>query len=203
MDDRTKRQREVAIFAAAYAQLAEHGYGGASMLRIAKAAKASNETLYRWYGDKDGLFTAMVRDNAAQTRALLCEALEEKGEAWAALEAVAPIFLGMILGDRAILLNRAAAADASGALGAAIATGGRGEVMPLLVQLMARVCVGSGNVAEQAAEWFLGLLLGDLQIRRVIGQQNCLASKEIDARCATALTALRRLLDASNGTGAG
>ena len=61
VDDEARQRREAAIHAAAYALLAEHGYGGTSMLRVARAARASNETLYRWYGGKDGLFTAMVR----------------------------------------------------------------------------------------------------------------------------------------------
>ena len=120
MDDTTRQRREATIHAAAYALLAQHGYGGTSMLRIARAAQASNETLYRWYGDKDGLFTAMARENAADTRRLLENALECHDDPWEALVAVAPTFLRMILGDRAILLNRAAAADPTGALGAAI-----------------------------------------------------------------------------------
>ena len=47
MRDEKRRERHEAIAAAAYEALAEHGYGGASMLRVAKAARASNETLYR------------------------------------------------------------------------------------------------------------------------------------------------------------
>lgn len=193
MDEETRRQREEAIFAAAYGLLAEHGYGGTSMLRVAKAAKASNETLYRWYGDKDGLFTAMVRENAGRTRQVLVEALEADADAWTALANVAPVFLHMILGDRAILLNRAAAADASGALGAALSAGGREEVMPLMVQLMQRICATGGD-ARTATEWFLGLLVGDLQIRRIIGQLGAPSGPEIADRCAMALQALRVLL---------
>ena len=61
MRSEKKQARHEAITKAAYAQLAKNGYDGTSMLSIAKAAKASNETLYRWYGDKQGLFAAMVR----------------------------------------------------------------------------------------------------------------------------------------------
>ena len=85
MTDTQRSQREVAIHAAAYDLLARHGYGGTSMLRVAQAAKASNETLYRWYGDKDGLFTAMVRANAGESRALILTSLEENADPWAAL----------------------------------------------------------------------------------------------------------------------
>ncbi len=44
------------------------GYAGASMLAIARQAKASNETLYNWYGDKNGLFRALVVRNAGEVR---------------------------------------------------------------------------------------------------------------------------------------
>ena len=136
----------------------------------------------------------MVRENAARTRQVLVAALEADADAWTALANVAPVFLHMILGDRAILLNRAAAPDASGALGAALSAGGREEVMPLMVQLMQRICTTGGD-AKTATEWFLGLLVGDLQIRRVIGQLGAPSGPEIAGRCAMALQALRVLLE--------
>ncbi|MDQ1850076.1 TetR/AcrR family transcriptional regulator [Gemmobacter fulvus] len=193
MDDKTRQRREATIHAAAYALLAQHGYGGTSMLRIARAAHASNETLYRWYGDKDGLFTAMARENAADTRRLLENALECHDDPWEALAAVAPTFLRMILGDRAILLNRAAAADPTGALGAAISAGGREEIRPLICRLMERLCTGSHHDPNQVTGWFLGVLLGDLQVRRIIHDQPALSEQEIVLRCNGTLATLRRL----------
>lgn len=198
MTDNSRQQRETEIYAAAYALLAQHGYGGTSMLRVAKAAKASNETLYRWYGDKDGLFTAMVRANAAETHALLAAALEENTEPWSALGAVAPVFLRMILGDQAVLLNRAAAADPGGALGAAISAGGRASIMPLMAQLVQRICAGSTVDAAEASEWFLAHLIGDLQVRRIIHDCNAPTGPEIAARSARALALLRRLILGEN-----
>lgn len=197
MDDGTRRKREVEIYEAAYELLSQNGYGGASMLRIAKAAKASNETLYRWYGDKDGLFKAMVRENAAETRRLLDEALSSRTDPWTTLESIAPVFLRMILGEKAILLNRAAAADPSGALGAAISGGGRNEVMPLLDELMRRLCLDTGSNPKDATDWFLSLLVGDLQIRRVIHERSALSERDIDNRCKAGLAAFRRLLGSS------
>jgi len=193
MNDTARQKREAAIHAAAYELLAGHGYGGTSMLRVARAAQASNETLYRWYGDKDGLFTAMVRENAAEARHLLEEALAGHGDPWEALAAVAPPFLRMILGDRAILLNRAAAADPTGALGAAISAGGREEVRPLIRRLMERLCSGTQHNPDQVTGWFLGLLLGDLQVRRIIHDHPALSEQEITLRCDDTLTVLRRL----------
>ena len=197
MTDSTRHQREAEIHAAAYALLAQHGYGGTSMLRVAKAAKASNETLYRWYGDKDGLFTAMVRANAAETRMLIEEALEGNADPWSALAAVAPVFLRMILGDRAVLLNRAAAADPTGALGAALSTGGRAEIMPLMARLVERICVSSPVDATEATGWFLAQLIGDLQVRRLIHDCSAPSEPEIAARSQRAIFLLRRLIQSA------
>ena len=62
--------RKNEIEAAAYTLLAEKGFGGMSMLTLAKTARASNETLYRWYGDKLGLVSRMIARNAAEAREL-------------------------------------------------------------------------------------------------------------------------------------
>ncbi len=194
MKDELRQERQAEIAEAAYELLKVHGYGGTSMLRIAKAARASNETLYRWYGDKDGLFIAMVRDNAREVRQMLEDALEHHGDPLESLSRIAPVFLSMLLGDRAILLNRAAAADASGALGNAIAAGGRDEIMPLIARLMRQICAGHPARTEEATDWFLSLLVGDQQIKRILMQTAAPSPGEIAERCTTAMTAFRRLL---------
>jgi AcrR family transcriptional regulator len=190
-----RKERHEQICRAAYELLATHGYGGTSMLYIARAAKASNETLYRWYGDKDGLFRSMVEDNAAETRQMLSDSILAQTDPRQTLATVAPVFLNMLLGDRAILLNRAAAADPTGALGAAISAGGRNEVMPLFEGVMERLCQGKAVTAKQATHWFLGLLIGDLQIRRVINDAPALSEAQALLRSREALDVFYRLID--------
>lgn len=194
MNEKDRQKRHAAISRAAYTLLAEHGYAGTSMMRIATAAKASNETLYRWYGSKDGLFRAMVEDNAAQTRSMLLHALEEQTDPYETLEHVASVFLGMLLGDHAILLNRAAAADPTGELGGAISSGGRAQVMPLLARVMDRICADSTMAADEAAHLFVSLLVGDAQVKRIIHNSPALSKAEIDAKCTMALRMFRRLV---------
>ncbi|MFC5585467.1 TetR/AcrR family transcriptional regulator [Nitratireductor kimnyeongensis] len=168
----TRVERQAQIERAAYRLLRERGYGGTSMLAIAREARASNETLYRWYGDKNGLFKTMVESNAQETREALQRAIEAGVDPLECLENVAPVLLSMLLGEKAVLLNRAAAADESGELGRAISAGGRSAVAPLVEQLLRQACEdGSLDVLSPstAAEQFFSLLIGDLQIRRVIG----------------------------------
>ncbi|MCR9237893.1 MAG: TetR/AcrR family transcriptional regulator [Alphaproteobacteria bacterium] len=193
-DKKQKRHQEISE--AAYALLDKHGYGGTSMLSIAKAAGASNETLYRWYGDKQNLFAAMVQDNAAIVKAELEASLTGDDDPMAALTKIGAKLLTLLTGERAIALNRAAASDSSGALGATIAEAGRGTIAPLLEKLFARM-VQTGVLAvensSEATEIYLGLLIGDLQIRRVIGQLEPLSEAACSARSDRALVLLRKL----------
>jgi len=129
MREEARTERQAQIERAAYRLLRERGYGGTSMLAIAREARASNETLYRWYGDKNGLFKTMVEANARETREALQRAIEAGDDPLECLENVAPVLLSMLLGERAIALNRAAAADESGELGAAIAAGGKADTL--------------------------------------------------------------------------
>lgn len=173
MRDEGRAIRQEQIERAAYAVLEAKGYAGASMLAIARAAKASNETLYAWYGDKTGLFRALVRRNAAEVTALLTTEIAAGGDAAAALARVGPVLLGLVTSERAVALNRAAAADPTGELGRAIAAEGRGAVAPLIAQVLAQGRAAGAfafDDLEAACEVYLGLLIGDLQIRRVVGR---------------------------------
>lgn len=169
-ETRTLRQEQIEV--AAYQLLEQKGYAGTSMQGIARLAKASNETLYNWYGDKQGLFKALVARNAAEVKTLLEEELSAQRDALGILGLLGPRLLSLLLGSRAIALNRAAAADSSGALGQALSQAGRESVAPLLIQVLERAKVAGKlfyDRSDQAVVLYLDLLVGDLQIRRVIG----------------------------------
>jgi len=187
-EKRAARQAE--IEQAAYDVLREQGYGAASMLRIAKQAKASNETLYSWYGDKAGLFRALIRRNAAEITARLEASLAEDLAPLESLRVLGPRLLALLTGPRAIALNQAAAADASGELGALIAEVGRDSVGPLIRQTLERAR-SAGDLAftdsPAALDLYLDLLVGDLQIRRAIGRLPPLDEATVDKRAARAL----------------
>ena len=172
MKEEKKQTRMTEIETEAYALFAQYGFDGTSMLAVAKQAKASNETMYRWYGDKHGLFESMVRRNAAHVRAMLEEAIQDREAPLTALQRLAPVLLKMLLSEKAILLNRAAASDPTGGLGRLLAKSGREDVMPLIASLL-QDAVRSGTLKppkeDDVAALFIRLLVGDQQIRRVIG----------------------------------
>jgi AcrR family transcriptional regulator len=194
MRDDHRALRQAQIEQAAYAVLDDKGYEATSMLVVARAAKASNETLYKWYGDKTGLFRALVRRNAAEVKALLEAEIATGGDAIETLARVGPVLLALVTSDRAVALNRAAAADPTGELGCAIAAEGRGTVAPLIAQVLAQGRA-KGQLAfddlAMACETYLGLLIGDVQIRRVVGR---MPQPDADARANRAGVALRQFL---------
>ena len=190
--------RRAEIVDAAYAVLRERGYRRTSLLLVAKAASASNQTMYRWFGSKEGLFAELVRVNAESAHTQLVTALEGDDDPIMALRALAPTLLRVVLGDRAIHLNRAAAADEaeSSTLGRAIAENGRELILPLLVELIRRAHaerVIDAPDPTSAAECYVALLIGDLQIRRAIGAIAELTDEEASGRSRSAVDSFLRL----------
>ena len=185
MREENRSSRQTKIEETAYAVLEQKGYAGTSMLAIAKAARASNETLYNWYGDKNGLFKALVRRNAEEVRLLLEEGLASGEPPLEILHALGPRLLALLVSPRAIQLNRAAAADPTGELGAAISELGRETVAPLIGEVLERArrqkALDFENTKE-AVGLYLNLLVGDLQIRRVIGREPPLSEAAIAER---------------------
>ncbi|WP_157017175.1 TetR/AcrR family transcriptional regulator [Mesorhizobium xinjiangense] len=190
--------RRARIEQAAYEVLSEAGYNSASLLTIAKRASASNETLYKWYGNKQALFRSLVEANASEAKVLLEQALGEGSDPLEALARLGPALLALVTGGRAVALNRAAAGDASdtGTLGKAIADAGRETIAPLLSALLGRAqqegLIACRDPAE-AAETYFHLLIGDLQIRRVIGVIDELPQQEIERRAQRAFHLFRKL----------
>jgi len=168
-----KQKRKLAIFDAAYTVMAEKGYKGTSMLAVAKAAGASNETLYNWFGNKQGLFAAMVEENARSASDVLSKVFDDT-DPLETLEVFGARLLELITGEKAIALNRAAAADVAegGILGNLIAEHGRRKVVPMVsrtFQIAQQLGLIRQHDPDEIAEIYIAMLLADIQIRRVIG----------------------------------
>ena len=78
----------------------------------------------------------MVTRNADEVKQHLQDELETDNDALSILGTLGPKLLDLLTGDRAVALNRAAAADSSGELGAAISQSGREAVFPLLKKVL-------------------------------------------------------------------
>lgn len=196
MRQEARKARKNEIEQAALTLLVQKGYSATTMAAVAKAAGASFETLYKWYGDKHGLFRAIVEANTAALREMLAISTTSVTDPLATLEEFGPKLISVLTSDAVVALNRAAAADPSGDLGKIIAEAGRGAITPQLNALFehAKTCgkLVLDNPAD-ATEIYLGLLLGDLQIRRVVGRLPPPDATEISRRSERALDALALL----------
>jgi AcrR family transcriptional regulator len=112
---------------------------GFSVAAVARAASCSKETLYKWFGDRDGLLTATVRWQASKVRMpKLPEDRLTRQSLEVALTGFAASWLTVITGDLSIALNRAAVSHAGSGksrLGEIVLTNG-----PLCASIMIARC---------------------------------------------------------------
>ena len=165
-----------------------------TMTAVARRASCSKETLYKWFGDRDGLLTATVRWQASKVRAgnydlqkLDAAALRES------LESFAGNWLRVISSPTSIALNRVAVAHAASAkdnLGAIVLENGRfaiGERLKPLLEAGREAGLLAFDDTEAAFRTFFGLVGRDVQIRLLLGDRLDLPEADIagDARRAT------------------
>lgn len=197
MRQENQQKRRAQIEQAAYELFEQKGFAGTSMLSVAKQAKASNETLYRWYGDKHGLFMSLIERNLEAVNAVLKSQTVQTDDPIETLQKLGPKLLELLTSTRAIALNRAAAADCSGALGQALAKGGRETVMPMIQSVFEALLAKTDTTdiaVSEASEIYINLLIGDLQTRRMIGVVPPFSKPEIEARADRALRMILKLL---------
>lgn len=71
--DEKQREKRQHILRAAHIEFCDAGFDGASMDRLAQAADVSKPTLYQYFGDKEGLFTAVLDAGRAHILAPLSD----------------------------------------------------------------------------------------------------------------------------------
>ncbi len=191
-------QRRDEIMDIAVEILTERGYRDTSMLEVAKRASASKETLYAWFGDKRGLFEAVIQRNAQAVQTVLAHHLAGNAPAERVLMAFGCALLELLLGDGAVAINRAAISEARAdpTLAQTLASAGREATLPAFIQFLElhrKRGVLRIDTPSEAAEDFLGLLLGDTQVRRLLGLLSAPRKAQINARAARATHAFLRL----------
>lgn len=204
MKTTTRDRRRDQILDVAVQVLVERGYRDTTMLEVARRAAASKETLYAWFGNKTGLFEAVIRRNAEAVQAVLSTHLEDATPPQRVLEDFGRALLALLLGDSAVAINQAAISEAhcDPVLAECLARSGRDATLPAFIGFLKRQCdlgVLRADRPQQAAEDFLGLLLADLQVRRLLGLVPAPEAAEVADRAARASRAFLSLY----GTGCG
>ena len=186
--------RERAILDIALAELIERGADGLSMLGVARRAGASKETLYAWFGDRDGLLAALIERNADQAISGVRDALDRPdNDARTTLVGFAIGLLRLLTGPASLALNRAAMS--SPALAERLLRSGRHRVGPHVETYLAVLDDANTIAAPDPAasfELLYGLVVRDLQIRVLLGEPPP-RPKELAARAAVAVDQFLRL----------
>lgn len=184
-DQPTPSLRQQAVLGAVLSLMVEEG-DQLTMDAVARRASCSKETLYKWFGDRDGLLTAAVQWQAGQVRADRYEGQAlDVASLRESLEAFAATWLGVIASGTSVALNRIAighAAARKSNLGGIVLANGRfaiGErVKPVLEAGRAAGLLSFAD-SEAAFRTFFGLVGRDIQIRLLLGETLALDGAEI------------------------
>jgi AcrR family transcriptional regulator len=191
--DDTFTPRQQQVLTAALQLLVESG-DSLTMTAVARRASCSKETLYKWFGDRDGLLTATVQWQAAKVRIPQLDRARLDAETLRqSLESFARDLLQTIAGEVSVTLNRLAvthAANDGSGLGAIMLEHGPAAIRRRLKPVLdagrnARLL--SFSSSEDAFRSFFGLVVRDVQIRLLLGESIALrpATIEADAKTAT------------------
>jgi AcrR family transcriptional regulator len=179
--------RQQVVLTAALDLLVEGG-DALTMTAVARRASCSKETLYKWFGDRDGLLTATVQWQAAKVRVPHVDRHRLDADILRAnIEQFARDLLGTLAGEISVTLNRLAVTDAGGqrrGLGAIVLENGRLEMGRRLKPVLeagrdARLL--RFDSSEEAFRTFFGLVVRDVQIRLLLGDEFHLSTEQIDA----------------------
>lgn len=190
--------RRTQILSAALRLLRHGGLQGFSTAALAAEANCSKETLYNWFGDKQGILNALAEAQSAALAQTLEAALADgQTPAITRLEAATAALIDLYTGDASLAVNRAAISDASGALGATLLQGGRARSGYLFVTLIEKAqaegALGAGDPAS-IFDRLLALAVGERQIRALLGDGSARPrGEEFDVLAALAVADLQRL----------
>jgi AcrR family transcriptional regulator len=196
--------RQSAVLEEALQLLVAGGEKALTTAGVARAANCSKESLYKWFGDRDGLMAAMISHQAAKVRAYepAGERLSE-GELREHLTRFVRDLLDVLSGDISLALNRLAIGKASreeSKLGQMLLERGRGQVGKRAMGLL-EAGRRSGLIDfTDGNETYLtlyGLAVGDLHVRMLLGFDPDDARKEFGARAEKSVDAFLRLYGAA------
>lgn len=201
--EREARQQQV--LDAALAELVENGYDSTTMLSIASRAGASKETLYSWFGSRDGLLRALIErsadGSALRVRRALDDALDGDADARQTLLGYSVGLLTLLTSAGSVALNRAAMTNLD--LAELLLASGRHRVGPVVEGYLARLhAEGDLYAPDPPAAYRLlyGLVVEDTQIRVLLGERPP-TSEQIQARCERAVDHFLTLVDPAGADG--
>ena len=156
-----RRARETEILTAALDVFLRCGYGASTIDELAAAAQVTKRTLYAYYGDKAGLFSAMVRDLA--TGVSLDAATDHD-----TLETLAARIVLRLHSDELVSLHQLVIGESARFPELAVILHSGGDARHI-ARLAEHIRAERGPERERLAEPLFSLLLGERHRRRLLG----------------------------------
>jgi AcrR family transcriptional regulator len=202
-DQLTPRQSEVLD---AVLELLVEGEEALTMSAVARRASCSKETLYKWFGDRDGLLTATVQWQASRVRAGNYDRRKlDASSLGDSLRGFWADWLRVITSRTSVALNRVAVSHAGSGrsnLGAIVLANGRfaiGKRLKPLLEAGREAGLLDFDDTEEAFRTFFGLVGRDLQIRLLLGDRIELSEADIARDAARATRQFFALYGARTG----
>lgn len=200
-------ERQIGVLDAVLRLLVEEG-DKLTMTAVARRASCSKETLYKWFGDRDGLLAATVQWQASRVRVAPIDRTRlDAASLTARLEEFAVNWLTVIGSETSIALNRVAigqAAGGQGRLGAIVLENGRfamGRRLKPVLEAGRAAGLLAFDDAEAAFRTFFGLVARDIQIRLLLGDRMDPTPGTIRADAARSTRQFLALHGANHSTG--
>lgn len=200
----TARQREV--LENALDLLVSGGGKALTTANIARASNCSKESLYKWFGDRNGLLAAMMTVQGSKVGAVLDEDIFKSTAAFKEhLARFATELLTVLSGEISLALNRLAigqASDEASQLGPLLMKNGRG-----LIEARAHAFLNSAKdkgflnftKVDDAYRVLYGLIVSDFHVRSLLGDNNDMSADEIVTTADQAVEQFYKLFSPSNG----
>ncbi len=174
------------ILDAARSLFAQHGYAGTSMDAVARAATVSKATLYVYFASKQELFAAVILEERDRYAASFLAGELGSEPMRAKLLRFGRALVGFLLSPDIVASCRLVMAEASRVpeIGSAFYRNGPMRLRERLEQFMARSMAG-GQLRKAdpgiAAEQFIDLVRGDLQLRALLAMNEGLSRRDTGA----------------------
>jgi AcrR family transcriptional regulator len=184
---RTGRRRKVEqILEAAGMLFREHGYGATSMDAVASAADVSKATLYVYFSGKRELFAAVITEEGERHSRSIIAGEAGQEDIRAKLIRFGGAVQSLLVAPDTVASYRMVVAEAARApeLGRDYYENGAARLLDRLEEFFASA-MASGKLRSahprRAAEQFVGLVRGDLQLRALLGVENQVSEQQRDA----------------------
>jgi AcrR family transcriptional regulator len=183
-------RRRAAMLEAATAVFLQRGYEGATLAEIIARSGGSRATLYALFGDKAGLFAAIIA--ALRERIVAPVSARIEGSAEAALLAVGTGFMRVMMAPESLGLYRVVIAEGArfpDLAEAVFSAGPKAAADGLSRYLAEKVRSGELMLTDSgvSARHFLEMVKGDLHFRALLGLAPAPSAEEIEACVALAV----------------